>query len=77
MCGGGGGGGAIIRDRMPPILGKVSYILNCKRNVSWILGINVFIFQMHEYTSGIIGESKFFAHIRGRGMCPRSSKKCI
>ena len=30
-----------------------------KRNVSWILGISLFIFQMHKYTSGIIGESYF------------------
>ena len=34
------------------------HTLNCKRNVSWILGIiSVFIFQMHEYTSRIIRES--------------------
>ena len=34
-------------------------ILNRKIKVSWILGIRVFIFQMNEYTSGIIGESQY------------------
>ena len=43
------------------------YILNRKRNISWILGISMFISQMHEYTSGIILHTWF----------PHSSQKYI